>query len=60
MTTALESLQAEAAWEEIADAREAELEAGAATAVPLEAVVARLEARFLGRCIRPSFGDKRA
>lgn len=38
----------EAAWDNVADAREGELDAGTATAVPLEAVVARLEARFRG------------
>jgi len=38
----------EAAWDELADQREQELAGGAATAVPLEVVVARLEARFPG------------
>jgi hypothetical protein len=39
---------AEAAWDEVADQREQELAAGTAVAVPLEVVVARLEARFPG------------
>lgn len=39
---------AEAAWDELANQREQELSAGAATALPLEVVVARLEARFPG------------
>ena len=39
---------AEAAWDELADQREQELSGGAATAVSLEEVVARLEARFPG------------
>ena len=38
----------EAAWDELADRREQELETGAATAVPLDVAVARLEARFRG------------
>lgn len=37
---------AEAAWDELADRRERELDSGAAESVPLEAAVARLEARF--------------
>lgn len=39
---------AEAAWDELAGQREQELSGGAATAVSLEEVVARLEARFPG------------
>lgn len=39
---------AEAAWDALADQREQELSSGTATAVPLEVVVARLEARFPG------------
>jgi len=39
---------AEAAWDELADRREAELGSGAAEAVDLEVAVARLEARFPG------------
>lgn len=39
---------AEAAWDEVADQRERELSVGDATAMPLEVVVARLEARFPG------------
>lgn len=39
---------AEAAWDKLADEREQELAAGVAGAAPLEAVVARLEARFPG------------
>lgn len=39
---------AEAAWDELADRREQELDSGAATAVPFEVAVARLEARFPG------------
>jgi putative addiction module component (TIGR02574 family) len=38
--------EAEAAWDAVADAREAEVGSGAATAVPLEEAIARLEARF--------------
>ncbi len=38
----------EAAWDEVADQREAEAEAGTAAPASLEAVVARLEARFPG------------
>ncbi len=37
---------AEAAWDQLADKREQELEAGASSAVSLDVVVARLEARF--------------
>ncbi len=36
----------EAAWDELADQRERELDAGAVEAVPLEVVVGRLEARY--------------
>lgn len=36
----------ETAWDELADQRERELDAGAVEAVPLEVVVARLEVRF--------------
>lgn len=36
----------EAAWDAVAAQREQELESGVAEAVPLEVVVARLEARF--------------
>lgn len=39
---------AEAAWDELADRREQEIADGAAVALPLEVVVARLEARFPG------------
>jgi hypothetical protein len=39
---------AEAAWDELADQRDQELAGGTATALPLEVVVARLEARFPG------------
>ena len=38
----------EAAWDQVADAREKELEAGGVQAIPVELVVARLEARFPG------------
>jgi putative addiction module component (TIGR02574 family) len=38
----------EAAWDDLADQREAELGSGNAQSVPLEVVVARLEARFPG------------
>ena len=38
----------EAAWDELADRREHDLETGAAKAIPLEVAVARLEARFPG------------
>ncbi len=37
---------AEAAWDELADRRERELEAGVVEAVPLEVAIARLEARL--------------
>jgi hypothetical protein len=39
---------AEAAWDELADKRQKELESGAAQSVPLEDAIARLEARFPG------------
>lgn len=39
-------LDAETAWDELADRREEELDSGAAPSVPFEVVVARLEARF--------------
>ena len=38
----------EAAWDQLADQREQELSAGTAVAVPLDVVIARLEARFPG------------
>jgi len=38
----------EAAWDEAADAREAQLEAAQVTAVPLDEAIARLETRFPG------------
>jgi hypothetical protein len=38
----------EAAWDAVAAQREQELESGVAETVPLEVVVARLEARFQG------------
>ena len=40
--------ETEAAWDELADRREQEIEAGTAKSVPLDAVVARLETRFPG------------
>lgn len=36
----------EAAWDVVADQREQELSTGSATAVPLDVVIAKLEARF--------------
>ena len=39
---------AEAAWDELADMREQQLDAGAAKALPLDMVVAGPEARFPG------------
>ena len=39
---------AEAAWDELADQREQELQTGRTQAVPLDVVIARLEARFAG------------
>ena len=39
---------AEAAWDELADKREEELNSGNVEVVPLEVVVARLETRFPG------------
>ena len=41
-------VEAEAAWDALADAREQELESGAVKAVPVDVVIARLEARFPG------------
>ena len=38
----------EAAWDEGADARDAQLEAAQVTAVPLDEAIARLETRFPG------------
>jgi len=40
--------EAEAAWDALADRRETELDAGTVEAVPLDAALARLEARFPG------------
>ena len=40
--------EVEAAWDAVADQREAEIEAGTAKVVPLEVAIARLEARFPG------------
>lgn len=39
---------AEAAWDELANQREQELSTSTTTTVPLEVVIARLEARFPG------------
>ena len=41
-------IEAEAAWDKLADEREQELASGAATAIPVDVVIARLEARFPG------------
>ena len=38
----------EAAWDAVADQREQELSSGTVEAVPLDVVIARLEARFQG------------
>ena len=38
----------EAAWDQLADTREQELDGGSVQAVPLEVAVARLEAQFPG------------
>ena len=40
--------EAEAAWDALADHREAEIKAGTVQAVPLEVAIARLETRFPG------------
>ena len=40
--------EAEAAWDDLADKREQELEAGAVRTVALDVAIARLEARFPG------------
>lgn len=40
--------QAEQEWEQLAAQREAELESGAVTGIPLEEAMARLRARFPG------------
>ena len=40
--------EAEAAWDAVADGREQEIESGAVQAVPLDAAIARLDARFPG------------
>jgi hypothetical protein len=40
--------EAEAAWDDLADRREGELQAGTAEAVPFDVAIARLEARFPG------------
>lgn len=40
--------EAEAAWDDLADKREQELETGAVRSVPLDVTIARLEARFPG------------
>jgi hypothetical protein len=39
---------AEAAWDDLADKREQELETGVVRSVPLDVAIARLEARFPG------------
>lgn len=41
-------VEAEAAWEELAARRDAELESGSVAPVPLEDAMARLRARFPG------------
>ena len=38
----------ESAWDAVADAREAEIEAGTVKPVPLDEAIARLETRFPG------------
>lgn len=43
-----EDPQIEAAWDAVADAREDELKSGRVNPVPLDEVLARLEARFPG------------
>jgi hypothetical protein len=40
--------EAEAAWDAVADAREAEVAAGTVAAVPLHEALGRLEGRFKG------------
>jgi putative addiction module component (TIGR02574 family) len=40
--------EVDAAWDAVADARENQFQSGAVSAVPLEAALARLEARFKG------------
>jgi hypothetical protein len=40
--------EAEAAWDDLADRRERELQAGTVEALPLDVVIATLEARFPG------------
>jgi hypothetical protein len=40
--------EVEAAWDEVADRREADLASGKVAVVPLEVTLARLEARFPG------------
>jgi hypothetical protein len=40
--------EAEAAWDAVADAREAEVAAGTVAAVPLHEALGRLEGRFRG------------
>ncbi len=40
--------EAEAAWDDLADKREQELETGAVRSVSLDVAIARLEARFPG------------
>ena len=40
--------EAEAAWDDLADKREQELETGAVRSVALDVAIARLEARFPG------------
>ena len=43
-----EDQEIEAAWDALADAREAALKSGSVAAVPLSEALARLEARFPG------------
>ena len=40
--------EAEAAWDAMADQREGEIETGTVETVPLDVVIAKLEARFPG------------
>ena len=40
--------EAEAAWDDLADKREEELQTGAVRSVPLDVAIARLDARFPG------------
>ena len=52
--------EVEAAWEAVADGREADVAAGKARPIPFEEAIARLEARFQMRRHRPQPHDQKS